>query len=137
VRDVNHCGSLPRGSGAGNYFKLPAPTSQRADLLESSGLIVLDQLAQRTFIELMQDIAEPFIVLTPLPKCRAIILAEPTNEDVAVLVAYIAILVAITFEGHDIFQSPARPRGALKDCKQRRGPVKGLFNWQGPHRSAL
>jgi hypothetical protein len=41
-----------------------------------------------------------------------------------VLAAYIAILVAITFEGHDIFQSPARPRRALKDCKQRRRPVK-------------
>lgn len=50
---------------------------------------------------------------------------------IAVLAAYVTVLVAITFEGHDIFQSPGTPRGALKDCKQRRRPVKACSIGRG------
>ena len=56
---------------------------------------------------------------------------------IAVLAAYVTVLVAITFEGHDIFQNCRDAAGSAEGLQATSATRQGLLNRQGLHRSAL
>jgi hypothetical protein len=83
-------------------------SSFAANLLQFVVLVVAHKLTQGRLIDFVKTVAQPFTFRAFKRKVRAIMLSQGSDQGIAVLTAYLAVLIAVSFKGHGV-SSFSRP----------------------------